>query len=652
MEKTNQEKLNGWERDVIEKYGIDLEEVSRINEAKKESQFKCDTKKELNHYLERHLYVKDRLGFVEKLQRAEVYSNVRKMQETDSVPDVSEFELAERYGVSPSVMHKYLKGEVDHELARTLRANENARQLHESRLAPESADHRIDPSQVYEGFRHLREEKEFDSEELAKAISLIYKRSGLDSKIQFAELYPYHQYGPTWLKKVSKTIESNREKIEVRVNEHLDFNEQKRMRLGLVNNRLYMRVDSQDKDFWRNVYDGQSLFVSSKARKEELLQDMERRLDLNRTAFGKLVGQLTDFEEAYDNIRHKNTHLNEKVIGLGLELQGKKLADIESGIKRIGLRRTAGDIGGIHSPKFTDEKSAKVTFSKILGAGLSDAHLDERRAFTYTESDKDRIEIFKGIVKELGEVHYKERVDKNGVTRLWYTPALGKALERQGMPVGDKAIQNSGLSKIVTGGGIHEKSGYIGQMIAQDGNPNLGTKGDETFQWYRSIALYDIKKGVKYLQTSEVTSEQLDLVQKHGTFKEEFGSFGPRTDLSKGKLDEIMNSHVKIDANQATNLIGLAQSTIPKLMNDEVEILRDMGVESTPNLAGLTLHHKSGRLSARWIAQTNTVEDAMRLALLAPPDDIRKRKQVDEWISSRHRLREKVEQKLKKEGYM
>jgi len=77
-----------------------------------------------------------------------------------------------------------------------------------------------------------------------------------------------------------------------------------------------------------------------------------------------------------------------------------------------------------------------------------------------------------------------------------------------------------------------------------------------------------------------------------------------------------------------------------------------MGVMTTPYIARLTYSENTDRLSVLYHVSTATQDDAMRVAFLCPPDDVRKLAKVREWMESRVEKRECVRSQLKSEGLL
>jgi hypothetical protein len=83
-------------------------------------------------------------------------------------------------------------------------------------------------------------------------------------------------------------------------------------------------------------------------------------------------------------------------------------------------------------------------------------------------------------------------------------------------------------------------------------------------------------------------------------------------------------------------------------MIDEQKGLRDCGIDTKEYLAYLTYYEKTGRLSALWLYNTRTKDDAMRVGISCPPEDVLKRGKVQGWMSKEEERRQRVLDELEK----
>lgn len=70
-----------------------------------------------------------------------------------------------------------------------------------------------------------------------------------------------------------------------------------------------------------------------------------------------------------------------------------------------------------------------------------------------------------------------------------------------------------------------------------------------------------------------------------------------------------------------------------KLIYDEVELAKSLGIEIDLHPNRVNIFEETGRVSVQWVARTIGYDAAIRWALLAPPNDKRKRASVLKWIT-------------------
>jgi hypothetical protein len=206
--------------------------------------------------LQRHPFVRDQPDFSKLDYEARVYTELTGLKSRGELPDRLVKDLAKEYGVRKDRLASWLSERKTQELVRRLERYEAARVAHEGKLAKEAFDHRIDPSTVYEHFRHLREVKNPSSDELAEALERLLKASGLNTKVQWVELSEYHNDGPKWLRDVAIKIAEDRDAIESALNQRMGLGKKpgEMIRLGVLESKVYVRREDTSEWNWLNIY--------------------------------------------------------------------------------------------------------------------------------------------------------------------------------------------------------------------------------------------------------------------------------------------------------------------------------------------------------------------------------------------------------------
>jgi hypothetical protein len=206
---------------------------------------------------------------------------------------------------------------------------------------------------------------------------------------------------------------------------------------------------------------------------------------------------------------------------------------------------------------------------------------------------------------------------------------IGAALIRWGdMTPGDKAITNPGLPKSILEGSDDVKRSYLKEMIPEDGSfhPSLG------FIWNRSHAIHAGDKTEDYEFKSPLTPKAIEFIKRHGTKNE--GLVERRT-LSVEKLQKLQLHKIQNESKAAKRILDTVIANPNRLLDDEHDLAESLGIGVRKTPREIRFYEKSGRVSVRWQARTSTKADTEKWAERCPPNDVKKRKQVEDWLRKR-----------------
>ncbi|MHA1881422.1 MAG: hypothetical protein ACTSUO_00045 [Candidatus Thorarchaeota archaeon] len=519
-------------------------------------------------------------------------------------------------------------------------------------------DHRIESSRTSDIFEHLGELEDISPLDMACCIENLMVSSSSESRVKWVELSSQTERDT----KITQVLANNLTEIETSLNERLDISEDSTMkiRVGYVDGKLYIREQDTSEYNWMNIYENELFYFNTTDNKSKLVHEMRARLGLGtNTDLGKLIDQLTDRESAeegngYSDIKEcQDDHLRTETLHLILDTTGQKLSDIQEMIHCIGKTRSGiyDGKGGIRNPRFpTDPETIDIMFAKFFGLGLTDGHLSRAHQFVYSEKNPDRRKIVIQHSKDFGDIHYHERVIQNGVSQIQFACAFGRALQRKGFPVGDKGILNSGIPEFVMHGSLKTICTFFSNVWPEDGcfiitDPN--NRGE--FAWDCSVVVRDPLKESKYDFESEVTEDHLTFFERYGTYIKEDADNGFKEmfELSATTLEELTKSESLRISSIAKEIKDIVCRNEPNLLVNGVELLHRIGVHATRRFQHISYLSDSSRVSVSWRGRIQRKEDVMRTALLMPPDDIRKRAKVEEWISLNQELRRRIESELK-----
>ncbi len=628
-----------------------IETIPELETVEVKETFHIDTPEKYERALQRHPFVKDLPDFKQLDHEARVYTTLTDLKARGDLPDKMVKDLARENKVGKQQLASWLSERKTQELIARLEIYENARESHEAKLATEAFEHRIDPSTVYEHFQHLKDVKEPDPNQLAQAIESMYQNSKLSTRVQWSELRPYHSGGPKWLRDVAQSIHEQRVEVETVLNQRmgLEGNPDVRLRIGVLDSKLYIRRADTSEWNWMNIYKNEQFHFNSLEEKNSLTVEVQTRLGVSGPKrLSDIVDQITDYKRGstcgipnYD-LQSNTPYLKGETLHLSLDTTGKSIRDMQSSIEQIGQVREG--VGGIKNPQFRmNETEIESMFTSLLGTGLSDGHIElSSSGFVYTESNRDRVDIVNKQIDQFGDVYRSEDIRPNGVIRTRYASAYGRALERRGLTKGDKTLQNEGWPQWLDESTGIENLEYYRSLWVQDGNFKFDINGRAAFQVDRGVVLRDPKRALEYGIENTASEKMAEFVRDKGNRSED-ELFKVRYKLTKGTLDDLTYSTDAEVSQIARELKTIVNDNPPKLMVAEQNGLRQHGIETREYFAYVTYSENTGRLSGLWHYETSTLKDTMRVALKCPPDDIRKRSKVERWVESRPDLKEKIE---------
>lgn len=379
-----------------------------------------------------------------------------------------------------------------------------------------------------------------------------------------------------------------------------------------------------------NAYENQYFYFQDKGDTARLVRGLQERLGIEGSLHdahrhsNRLLKELVALDEVGirgEPINRYSQRVEGRVLRFYLDATGMRLSDLEGGITKI-----TGPNGqaGIENPRFPEGEELKVQMARLTATMISDAHLRESGRITYNENDPTRIEKVEEILNRFGDIKMEGGFRK-GVYEIHVPCQIGLALIHDGMKPGDKTILNPDLPEFISSGSEKVKRAYLEELIPEDGtfDPSNG------FSWFRSHALHAGNKADQYQFKPKVTQAGMDLIKTSGkplkgTVEQTYISFG-----NVMKLQEHNDSSI---SDTAKKLVEAVLENPNRLIEDERKIAESMGIQITQSPENIKFFPKSGRLSVKWRATTTTRDDAIRWAEISPPNDVKKRDEVEDWL--------------------
>jgi len=142
-----------------------------------------------------------------------------------------------------------------------------------------------------------------------------------------------------------------------------------------------------------------------------------------------------------------------------------------------------------------------------------------------------------------------------------------------------------------------------------------------------------------------VTDVHLAFFEEHGTYVEEDvdNGFKDKFELAATTLEELAKSQDLGISSIAKEIKDIVYNNQPKLLLDEIKVLRKTGVHATPRFREINYFIDTGRVSTAWSGRILRKADVMRTALQMLPDDIRKSAKVRDWMRLHLELMREIE---------
>lgn len=314
-----------------------------------------------------------------------------------------------------------------------------------------------------------------------------------------------------------------------------------------------------------------------------------------------------------------------------LNLSTWSTSDLERNISKIS--GTAGtESGSIPNPKFPQGTELEIVLARIVSIVISDSHLRSNGSIIYHEPDIRRIRIVEKYLQAFGNIKLSPIFDKKTNHYVTNLPSvIGKVMLQLGLIPGNKTLQNPGLFPSILNFSREALCAIMEELIPQD-----GTVKPNRIDWSHSHTLFPGFKDTTYKVKPIISQEEVDLVIKHGVPYKHYKR------LSKGKLDRLTKDKNQDTSRIATKLMNLIFKNPNNFVEYEVRIASILGVKIEKTPQSIFYHKRTGAVTVSWGARTVGKIEALRLAMIAPPNDIRKRQVMRKSILDNPAIVEKI----------
>ncbi|MBS3793438.1 MAG: hypothetical protein KGY80_00875 [Candidatus Thorarchaeota archaeon] len=159
--------------------------------------------------------------------------------------------------------------------------------------------------------------------------------------------------------------------------------------------------------------------------------------------------------------------------------------------------------------------------------------------------------------------------------------------------------------------------------------PQDGTVSSNYIHWTHSNVLDAAEKAEIYNIEPKVGEEEIELIKEHGT-REEYSWV-----LSYMELQKLQKTESEEIRRVARNLWDTVIENPNRLVQDEVRIVRRMGIEYSRMPYTIRYYTRTKRVSVAWTAVPDGILESVKLMILAPSNDVVKREKMRDILRER-----------------
>ena len=625
--------------------------AGRIQSSEKAS---IESLKGIEELLARHPHLRNQKGFDEKYIRVLLFYEMKMIMNAE--PGVRVSEISRKLNLPYNTVRNWIINRTRPQLMTQLLNNEQMRLRHEARLNPKALLNRIDPSLVHDVVRPLGESRQPSIEVAAETLQQLFSESQRSGRVMFLEMQHYNRGGPKWLNRAAQYIKEHLEQIEPLLNSQLAADGSITIRLGFVNNKLYMWKRDANPYSYLNMF-ADELFYFHEADWTQLIVESQAHLGLKgRVHLSQLIRQISNYGGnnetrvgRYNIDLYSKSYLASETYHFLVDASGAEHRNSLNLVRRIGFGRQ------IHNPQYLEQEILLELLARLYATIGSDGSIESDYSVKYYECNHARREKVAETLAQLGEV---------GLSNLhWYgrlygfrmPPVIGRLLVRVGMPIGDKVLQGVRLPGFIINGSLKIQLAYLEELLPEEASFTVSRGKYAKIVLNRSVVLYDPNKGNRYEFEQEIERRHAEFIRQFG--KMEMRSYGREASdqfyvFSLSKLRNLVDSAGRAVSTVASELLDVVLNTPPRYLLDEQRICDSIGIGTKVYPGVIALSERTNRVSVRWCLQTSGQDEAIKWVLLAPPNDVIKRKKTIEWMKQHSDRVGHVKERLRRAGLM
>jgi hypothetical protein len=218
-------------------------------------------------------------------------------------------------------------------------------------------------------------------------------------------------------------------------------------------------------------------------------------------------------------------------------------------------------------------------------------------------------------------------IPRDKVYVCFFPAPLGQILMKLGIVSGDKSFLNYHVPSFILNGSLKTRYAFFEDFVPQDGS--VSSSSIELFQ---STAIHPGDKAKAYPQAFKLDRRLISFIIKHGKNTKKCWT------LQRTKLLKLKKSTDKNDAKLAIELEKVINRNRNNILDGCVWIARTFGVDMESKASTIRCYKKSKKVSVAWVARPISSYEMVKLGILAPPNDVKKRKIVRDTLQKRSKM--------------
>ena len=345
----------------------------------------------------------------------------------------------------------------------------------------------------------------------------------------------------------------------------------------------------------------------------------------------RLIAQMFPEGREGPSVNNASARMQGDHLHLMLDMLGTTIKSLEGDISRL---TKGGGRGGIDNPRFPEGKTFEVLVNRLMSTVTSDCHLRPTGTVEYFEDKRERIRIVTKYLQAFGDIDLKPQwVAHEHHYHAYMRAPLGKMLHYLGITATNKCVENQGLPPLVFEFCWEARCAYIEDLIPQDGSVSRSS-----ISWCHSNALVAGSMSEKYKMGPKIEADLVEFIKKQGD-KSDKGKT-----IRRGTWVDLKDSKDPAIAEKAIRLEKCIAENRNRLIDDEKRIAETLGIDVKVVASSVNWQERTGRVSISWTATPKDIFEAIKLGMIAPPNDVTKRGIVKEML---RRKNEDVEKALK-----